>query len=140
MRLRLAIVAAFAALLAGASLALAKEPQGQSGISAELLLAEAFAGDPSKEVNVQLYTFLPGAATSWHIHPEAHEIAYVVEGTFTFQREGKEPITLRTGEAEYLAPDIVHRGMNEGDIPVKLFVVRIKPKEKPLAEDLPPPR
>jgi quercetin dioxygenase-like cupin family protein len=91
-------------------------------------------------VNVQLYTFLPGAATSWHIHPEAHEIAYVVEGTFTFQREGEEPITLRTGEAEYLAPDIVHRGMNEGDIPVKLFVVRIKPKEKPLAEDIPPPR
>ena len=37
-------------------------------------------------------------------------------------------------------PDIVHRGMNEGDIPVKLFVVRIKPKEKPLAEDIPPPR
>jgi hypothetical protein len=30
--------------------------------------------------------------------------------------------------------------MNEGDIPVKLFVVRIKPKEKPLAEDIPPPR
>ena len=117
-----------------------QEPQGQIGISAELLLAEAFAGDPSKEVNVQLYTFLPGAATSWHIHPEAHEIAYVVEGTFTFQREGEEPITLRTGEAEYLAPDIVHRGMNEGDIPVKLFVVRIKPKEKPLAEDIPPPR
>ena len=140
MKLRLAIVAAFAALIVGGSLALAKEPQGQIGISAELLLAEAFAGDPSKEVNVQLYTFLPGAATSWHIHPEAHEIAYVVEGTFTFQREGEEPITLRTGEAEYLAPDIVHRGMNEGDIPVKLFVVRIKPREKPLAEDIPPPR
>ena len=140
MKLRLAIVAAFAALIVGGSLALAIEPQGQIGISAELLLAEAFAGDPSKEVNVQLYTFLPGAATSWHIHPEAHEIAYVVEGTFTFQREGEEPITLRTGEAEYLAPDIVHRGMNEGDIPVKLFVVRIKPKEKPLAEDIPPPR
>ena len=51
MKLRLAIVAAFAALIVGGSLALAKEPQGQIGISAELLLAEAFAGDPSKEVN-----------------------------------------------------------------------------------------
>jgi hypothetical protein len=29
--------------------------------------------------------------------------------------------------------------MNQGDRPVKLFVVRIKPKDKPLAEEVPPP-
>jgi mannose-6-phosphate isomerase-like protein (cupin superfamily) len=43
--------------------------------------AQALAGDPSKEVNAQVYTFPPGAVLPWQIHPDAHEIAYVVEGT-----------------------------------------------------------
>jgi hypothetical protein len=29
--------------------------------------------------------------------------------------------------------------MNNGDQPVRLFVVRIKPKHKPLVEEVPPP-
>lgn len=140
MKIRFAIVAVAAVLLACGSLVHAREPYGESGITAEQLLAEALAGDPAKEVNVQLYTFAPGDSTPWHIHPDAHEIAYVVSGTFTFQRAGAEPTTLKTGEAEYLVPNVVHRGMNEGDVPVKLFVVRIKPKDKPLAEDVPPPQ
>lgn len=141
MQLRTAIVGVLlAAFLAGAGLVLAREPQGQTGITAEILLSEALAGDASKEVNAQIYVFPPGEQTPWHIHPDAHEIAYVVEGTFTFQREGKEPITLKTDEAEYLAPNVVHRGMNEGDTPVKLFVVRIKPKDKALVEEVSPPQ
>ena len=63
MKLRLAIVAMLAAFIVGGDLGLAREPQGQNGISAEPLLAEAFAGDPNKEVNAQLYTFLPGVST-----------------------------------------------------------------------------
>jgi quercetin dioxygenase-like cupin family protein len=126
--------------LASWSAALAREPEGQGQISAQQLIAEALAGEEGKEVNVQVYTFAPGASTPWHIHPEAHEIAYVVEGTFTFQHEGGEPLKLSTGEAEYLAPNIVHRGMNEGDVPVKLFVVRIKPKDQPLVEEVPAPQ
>jgi len=35
---------------------------------------------------------------------------------------------MKGGEAEYLAPNVVHRGMNLSDAPMKLFVVRIKPK------------
>jgi hypothetical protein len=31
----------------------------------------------------------------------------------------------------------VHRGRNDGAAPVKLFVVRIKPKDKPLVEEVP---
>jgi quercetin dioxygenase-like cupin family protein len=136
--MRAAIVAALSALLVSGTLVLAREPQ--SHITTEQLIAEALAGDPTKEVNAQLYIFPPGEATRWHIHPDAHEIAYVVEGTFTFEREGEQPITLKTGEAEYLSPNVVHRGMNEGDIPVKLFVVRIKPKDKPLVEEVPQPK
>src|SRR5262245_8765882 len=58
-------------------------------LTAEQLMAQTLAGDPSKEVNAQVYTFPPGAVLRWHIHPDAYEIAYVLEGTFSFEREGR---------------------------------------------------
>jgi quercetin dioxygenase-like cupin family protein len=140
MKLRAAILCIFLAGLAAGGPSLARDPQTQSAVKAEQLIAEALAGEEDKEVNVQIYTFAPGAAVSWHIHPDAHEVAYVLEGDFTFERAGEEPKRLKPGEADYLAPNIVHRGLNEADKPVKLFVVRIKPKDKPLVEEVPPPQ
>jgi quercetin dioxygenase-like cupin family protein len=90
-------------------------------------------------VNAQLYTFPAGAVLPWHIHPDAHEIAYVVEGNFTFEIEGEPLKEMKAGEAFYLRPNVVHRGMNKSDAPVKLFVVRIKPKDKPLMVEVPAP-
>ncbi|HEX5930728.1 MAG TPA: cupin domain-containing protein [Methyloceanibacter sp.] len=140
MRTKTAIVAiALAGALAGAGLTFARDAGDQNAVTAEKLIAEALAGDPSKEVTAQLYTFPPGTVLSWHIHPDAHEIAYVIEGTLTFQRAGEAPEQLAAGAADYLAPNIVHRGMNTTDKPVRLFVVRIKPKDKPLVEEVSPP-
>jgi quercetin dioxygenase-like cupin family protein len=130
----------FACSLVGAGLIFAREPENQSAVTAEQLMAQALAGDPSKEVNAQVYTFPPGTVLPWHIHPGAHEIAYILEGTLTFERAGEAPREIAAGEADYLAPDIVHRGMNKTDKPVRLFVVRIKPKDKPLVEEVPPPQ
>lgn len=129
-----------AASVAIAALGLAREPGGQNAVSAQQLIAQALAGEQDKEVNVQVYTFAPGAVLPWHIHPDAHEVAYVLEGDFTFELAGKQPTRLKAGEADYLPPNVVHRGRNEGDKPVKLFVVRIKPKDKPLVEEVPPPQ
>jgi hypothetical protein len=67
-------------------------------------------------------------------------IAYVLEGTLTFERQGEAPKEIATGEVEYLAPNVVHRGINKTDKPMRLFVVRIKPKDKPLVEEVPPPQ
>ena len=124
---------------AGANLLFAREPEGPAAVTAEQLIAEALAGEEGKEVNAQLYIFPPGTVLPWHIHPDAHEIAYILEGTLSFQRAGEEPKEIKAGEADYLPPNVVHRGMNKGDRPVKLFVVRIKPKDKPLVEEVPAP-
>jgi len=129
-----------AAWLAGADLTLARDPGEPSAVSAEQLIAEALAGDPEKEVNARVYTFPPGIVLPWHIHPNAHEVAYILEGTLTFERAGEAPKEIAAGEADYVAPNVVHRGMNKTDKPVRLFVVRIKPKDKPLVEDVPPPQ
>lgn len=125
---------------AGAGAALSRAPGDHVEVDSRMLLAQALAGEDGKEVVAQTYEFAPGVELPWHIHPEVHEIVYVLEGTLTFQRAGERPREIGTGEADYLAPNVVHRGMNKGDTPVKLYVVRIKPKDRPLVEDVPPPR
>jgi quercetin dioxygenase-like cupin family protein len=142
MRMRRVVIAALllGALLDG-SLVLAREPDSYaSKVEAQDLFIKEFAGDPSKEVRSQLYTFLPGAVLPWHIHPDAHEIAYVIEGTFTFERAGEAPKVMNAGDADYVAPNVVHRGMNLSNAPVKLFVVRIKPKDARLVQEVPEPK
>jgi len=42
----------------------------------------------------------------------------VIEGDFTFEIEGEAPKEIKAGEASYLAPNVVHRGMNKSDAPV----------------------
>ncbi len=125
----------------GGGLAVAREPDGYtSKVEAQDLFLKEFAGDPTKEVRSQLYTFAPGAVLPWHIHPDAHEIAYVIEGTFTFERAGEAPKVMSAGDADYVAPNVVHRGMNLSNAPVKLFVVRVKPKDAPLVQEVPAPK
>ncbi|MGE5259576.1 MAG: cupin domain-containing protein [Actinomycetota bacterium] len=142
MRLRISIIAALlVGAILGGTIVLAREPGSYDSESAATdLFTKEFAGDPDKEVKSQIYTFPPGAVLPWHIHPDAHEIAYVIEGTFTFERAGKTPKVMHAGDADYVAPNVVHRGMNLSDAPVKLFVVRIAPKDAPLVQEVPPPQ
>ena len=133
------IVLLLLAAAAGSRLVLAREPQGGK-VQSQQLFVKPLAGDPTKEVNAPSRTFAPGAVLPWHIHPNADEIAYVIEGSFTFQRAGEQPKMLHAGEADYVEPNVVHHGMNLGDVPVKLFVVRIKPKDKPLVTEVPAPQ
>ena len=141
MTMRAAIACiALSACIAGGSLVLAREPDVQSAVTAQLLFAEALAGEEGKEVIAQTYVFPAGAVLPWHIHPGAHEIAYVLEGDFTFERAGAPPREMTAGDADYLPPNVVHRGLNKSDRPVKLFVVRIKPKDQPLVEEVPAPQ
>lgn len=141
MRLRLATIGVvLAASLAGTNVTLAREPDNPSPVTAQQLFAEALAGDEGKEVVAQTYVFPAGAVLPWHIHPDAHEISYVLEGTLTFERAGDAPREIKAGQAVYLPPNVVHRGLNQTDQPVKLFVVRIKPKDKPLVQEVPAPQ
>jgi quercetin dioxygenase-like cupin family protein len=139
MRMNTARIVILLLCFASASASLAREPGKVEGVTGEQLLAAPLAGEETREAVTHLYTFAPGSVLPWHIHPDAHEVAYVLAGEFTFEIEGKGRKALKTGEAFYLAPNLVHRGMNEGTVPVKLYVVRIKPKDKPLVTEVPAP-
>ena len=140
MRMRISVIALALFAAAASDIVLAREPESAGKIESQQLFVKELAGDPSKEVNAQSYTFPIGAVLPWHIHPDADEIAYIIEGTFAFQRAGEQPRMLHAGEADYVGPNVVHRGMNLSDAPVRLFVVRIKPKDKPLVTEVPAPQ
>ncbi len=123
----------------GAGALLAREPEG--GVTAKELLQEALKGEPGKEVNMQVYTFAPGASVPWHIHPDAQEFDYAISGTLTLEMAGAPRRELKAGEAIYVPPNVVHRGLNlSATEPMQVFVVRVKPKDKPLTHEMPPPQ
>ncbi len=109
-----------------------------AGVVREELFTEPMAGEPGKEVVTDVYSIPPGAVLPWHIHPDAHEVSYILSGELTLEIEGEGTKHLKAGESFYLHPNAVHRGLNEGTVPVKLFVVRVKPVDKPLAVEVEP--
>jgi quercetin dioxygenase-like cupin family protein len=133
----LAAILVLMALL-GAPSVVAREPGIAKGVTKLELSVEPLAGDRSKEVVTDVYSFPPGTVLPWHIHPDAHEISYILSGELTLEIKGEEPKHLKAGESFYLQPNRVHRGLNEGDTPVKLFVVRIKPVDKPVTVEVDP--
>ena len=131
--------AALAAVL-GAGALYARDDAGRDDaapakVAVQHLLTAPLAGEPGKEVDIEVYTFPPGSSVPWHIHPDAHEFDYELEGTLTLKVEGEPPRALKAGEAFYLRPNLVHRGLNESTTePARVYVVRIKPVGKPLTE------
>ncbi len=59
-----------------------------------------------KLMNVELL-FEEGAKGEMHSHPH-EQIGYVIEGKLVFHEEGKEDVTLETGDSYYVAPNVSH--------------------------------
>ena len=126
--------AALAAAL-GAGALYARDGAAPPKVETQHLLTAPLAGEPGKEVDIAVYTFPPGSSVPWHIHPDAHEFDYELEGTLTLEVKGEPPRALKAGEAFYLRPNLVHRGLNESTTePARVYVVRIKPVGEPLTE------
>jgi quercetin dioxygenase-like cupin family protein len=123
----------------GLALFIERQAEAPGEVKAEHLLVSDLAGEPGKEVNIQVYTFPPGASVPWHIHPDAHEFDYQLDGALTLQTDGQASKVLKRGDAVYLAPNVVHRGLNVSRTQAaKIFVMRVKPKDKPLTTEVQP--
>ncbi len=133
------VVTAVVALAIVLALLIESRQRFSGEVRARELLVADLEGEPDKEVNIQIYTFPPGSSVPWHIHPDAHEFDYGLQGVLTLQVEGKGSRSLQQGEAVYVAPNVVHRGLNLSRTqPAKLVVVRVKPKAKPLTTETRP--
>ena len=127
------------ASVVGLALLIERQAEAPGEVKAEQLLVSDLAGEPDKEVNIQVYTFPPGASVPWHIHPDAHEFDYQLDGAILLQTDGQASKVLKRGDAVYVAPNVVHRGVNISRTQAaRIFVVRVKPKGKPLTTEVQP--
>ena len=107
-------------------------------IKADQVLLQDLAGEPGKEVNIQVYTFPPGASVPWHIHPDTHEFGYQLGGEFSLLINGEPSKILKVGDAFYVPPKVIHRGITASSTPAKFVVVRVRPKGKPALVEVQP--
>src|ERR687890_438825 len=119
MRKPIALCLALAALAAGPPAAAQHEPARP-----DLLLREVVAGMPRgerQEVRVLTATFAPGQATPFHTHRFPVTV-YVLEGAFTLEMEGREPVTVRAGQSMVEPPGVRMTGFNRAARPLRVVV------------------
>jgi len=68
---------------------------------------------PGREVIQVLVEFAPGVEAPRHSHP-GEEIAYVIEGVFLYELDGRPPVTLRAGDALFIPAGTPHAVKNVG--------------------------
>jgi quercetin dioxygenase-like cupin family protein len=122
-----ALALAFGAGLATQSMVGAQQPP----INSKTVMDEPLVGGVYEQMMMQEVSFQPGAGVPWHIHPDGHEIAYVLEGAIKLQVDGQPDRVLKPGEGLHMNANVVHRGQAEAS-GAKLLIVRLKPKDKPV--------
>ena len=120
-------------LLAG-STAMAQE---QGAIKPQLLLSETVQGMPKgekQEVRILTASFKPGDKTLFHTHRFPVTV-YVLEGGFTLEMEGREPVTVKTGQAMIMPPGVKMTGYNRSDSdPLRLVLFNVSDPGRPYLE------
>lgn len=88
--------------------------QEQGVIKPQIVLREIVQGMPKgerQEVRVLTATFQPGDRTLFHTHRFPVTV-YVLEGAFTMEMEGREPVTVKTGQAMMMPTQVRMTGYN----------------------------
>ena len=91
---------------------------------------------PGQEIIVFASTWQPGFRLPLHMHPNGHEITYVVDGEQTFEIEGVGTRVVKAGEAIYTPPNTPHFGRNATDKISRTVVVRVKDKDKAITVEI----
>jgi quercetin dioxygenase-like cupin family protein len=107
--------------------------QAQQKPTIQSLLQSDLQGIPGQETILEVLTIPPGGATPRHIHPDGHEIVYVLEGSTTAEIDGRETRNYGVGEVVHVPPNVPHIGRNASKTePLKVLIIRIKDKSKPV--------
>src|SRR6266487_5357762 len=126
---------AFAVLLVR-SPAMAQE---QSVVKPQLLLSEIVQGMPKgdrQEVRVLMASFQPGDKTLFHTHRFPVTV-YVLEGAFTLEMEGREPVTVKDGHAMVMPPHVKMTGYNRSSTePLRLVIFSVSDPDTPFLDPI----
>lgn len=118
------------------SVAMAQET---GAIKPQLLLSEIVQGMPKgekQEVRVLTASFKPGDKTLFHTHRFPVTV-YVLEGAFTLEMEGREPVTVKTGHAIVMPSQVKMTGYNRSESdPLRLVLFNVSDPATPYLESV----
>jgi quercetin dioxygenase-like cupin family protein len=101
------------------------------------LLREIVQGMPRgerQEVRVLTATLKPGEQTPFHTH-RFPVTAYVLEGTFTLEMEGRAPVTAKAGQAIVEPPQVKMTGYNRSSTePMRVVIFYVSDPDTPFLD------
>jgi quercetin dioxygenase-like cupin family protein len=121
---------AFGALLGGITIELTRAQSPQ--YATNQILRTDLSNLPGQELVIYSSTWQPGFRLPLHMHPNGHEVTFVIEGEQTFEIDGVGTKVVKAGEALYTPPNTAHFGRNATEKPSRTLVVRIKDKDQPV--------
>ena len=111
--------------------------QERGVIKPQPLLTEIVQGMPKgekQEVRVLRASFQPGDKTMFHKHRFPVTI-YVLEGAFTLEMEGREPVTVKAGQAMVMPPNVKMTGYNRSStVPLQLVIFSVSDPGTPFLD------
>jgi quercetin dioxygenase-like cupin family protein len=128
---KLGLSMTFAALLVPPAMA-----QDHGVARPDLLLKEVVAGMPKgdgQEIKVLTATLKPGDKTPFHTH-RFPVTAYILEGAFTLEMEGRPPVTVKAGESLVEPPNVKMTGYNRAAEPVKIVIFYVSDPDGPFLD------
>ena len=139
-RLNRTAVVATAMLVAGIGVGIAVDrtafaQQPQPGIKRTILQRVDEPGAPNYEAVMAIAEIPPGQSSGRHKHPGI-ELAYILDGSMTVERDGSAATIVKAGDAVMNKAE-VHNAKNTTAKPVKILAVYLVEKGKPMAETVP---
>jgi quercetin dioxygenase-like cupin family protein len=139
-RLNRTAVVATAMLAAGIGVGIAVDrtafaQQPQPGIKRTILQRVDEPGASNYEAVMAIAEIPPGQSSGRHKHPGI-ELAYILDGSMTVERDGSPATIVKAGDA-VLNKAEVHNAKNTTTKPVKILAVYLVEKGKPMAETVP---
>ena len=103
------------------------------------LLQEIVQGMPRgerQEVRVIQATLQPGESTPFHSH-RFPVTAYVLEGSFTLEVEGRAPVVVNAGQAIVEPPQAKMTGYNRSDsVPMRVVIFYVSDPDTPFLDPM----
>jgi quercetin dioxygenase-like cupin family protein len=108
--------------------------QQRAAVRPQVLLREIIQGMPrgeKQEVRVLTARFEPRDKTLLHTHRFPVTV-YVLEGVFTLEMKGREPVTVRAGHATVMPPHVTMTGYNRSSSdPLRLVIFNVSDPGSP---------
>jgi len=90
----------------------------------------AYPREGTPEVTALLIEMAPGEQTGWHQHP-VPLLGYLISGELTVYQITGEKRVVRTGGTSLESVGVIHNGVNEGTVPLKMIVFVVGLKDVP---------